>query len=289
MALGFGALLGGASLASSLFGGGKKGGSPESQTQYSGYAALPQEGKDVYNDYFRMLHSLSGNPIAMQRMGMAQRPNDMFGSQELYDLQQTQPNQGVRPIGVLEPFNQVQRQALGNYAQPDYSDSGLADYMLPFQNARNRAMENINRSAGTAFAGIKGREARTGSLARDQYYGDQLPQLEEARTRAMLDAEAGYANQALGLRKDSLADMMNSGNLIQKQNQAGLQAASGQSLAASNPAYGQAQAFMQLLAGMPNSSTGQSTGAVAGRDSNLTRAGNLGMSLFGNQFSGMFG
>jgi hypothetical protein len=279
-----------ASLGASIFGGKQKGSDAPAQSSSSqGYNALPPEAQAVYRQYFNKLSRLANNPYAQNRMGFAGKPNDIFGSQELYNLQQTQPNQGVRPIGVQEPFNQVQQNALGAFANPDYSQGGLAQYLQPFQGARDRALEGINRNASTLFSGIKGREARVGSLARDPMYGGQLPQLEEARARAIGDLEAGFNEKALGLRQQSLADMLGAGGQIQQHNQAGLQAASGQGLAQSNPLYGQAQALMQLLQGIPNSSSGNSMGTMPWQPSNLTKAGNLGLGLFGNQFGGIFG
>ncbi len=290
MAFGLGAILGGASLLGSIFGGGKRGsGTPQQSSSSQGYNALPPEAQAVYRQYFNKLSGLASNPYAQNRMGFAGKPNDIFGSQELYNLQQTQPNEGVRPIGVQEPFNQVQQNALGAFANPDYSEGGLSQYLQPFQGARDRALEGINRNASTLFSGIKGREARVGSLARDPMYGGQLPQLEEARARAIGDLEAGFNEKALGLRQQSLADMLGAGGQIQQQNQAGLQAASGQGLAQANPAYGQALALMQLLQGIPNSSSGNSIGATPWQPSNLTKLGNAGLGLFGNQFGGIFG
>ncbi len=279
-----------ASMGAAAFGGDEEGtGTPEQKSESQGYNALPPEAQAVYQQYFNMLRGLGNNPYAKNRMGFAGKPNDMFGSQELYNLQQTQPNEGVRPIGSLEPFNQVQKNALGAFANPDYSQAGLAQYLQPFQGARDRALEGINRNASTLFSGIKGREARVGSLARDPMYGGQLPQLEEARARAIGDMEAGFNQQALGLRGQSLADMFNSGNSIQEQNQNMLNAASGQGLAQSNPAYGQAAAFLQLLAGMPNAGMGSGIGAIPRQPSSFSRLGGLGLAGFGGSSKGGFG
>lgn len=286
---GLGEALGAASALGGLFGDDNEGAAPQQSNHYTGYNALPEQGRKVYDSYFQMLQALANNPYAQQRMGMAGKPNDMYGSQELYNLQQTQPGQGVRPIGVLEPFNQVQKGALGAYAQPDYTNEGLAQYLQPFQGARDRALENINRDANIGYSGIKGAQAMNGSLARDPMYGGQVPQLEEARARAIADMEAGFNQQALGLRGQSLSDMLNSGNLIQKQNQAGLTAASGQNLAMSNPAYGQAQAYMQLLQGMPQASSSQSMGDIAGRPDMLSKISGFGQGMFGNKLGDLFG
>jgi hypothetical protein len=267
-----------ASMAASLFGGKKKGsGQPGFQQQQSGYAALPPEAQQAYQKYFAMLNGMQ-NPA----MGMAPEfdQNDIFSSPEMAAYQQAMGKTPTKPIGVLEPLNSVQRNALSNYANEDFSEGGLGKYMLPFQQARDRAMVNINRNADTQLANIRDRASRMGSLGRDPLYGGQLPQVEEARARAMLDAEAGFAEKALGLRSQSLADVLSGGNLIQKQNQAGLGAK-----------YMHPMAFMQLLAGMPNSGSGYGRGAVPYEASNLQKLGNIGLSMFGqnNPFGGMFG
>jgi hypothetical protein len=269
-----------ASMAASAFGGKKKGsGQPGYQTQQSGYGALPPEAQQAYQKFFAMLNNMQG-----PTMGMAPEynPEDMFSSPEMGAYQQAMGNTPTRPIGVLEPLNGVQRSAISDYANEDFSEGGLGKYMLPFQQARDRAMTNINRNADTQLAGIRDRASRIGSLGRDPLYGGQLPQVEEARARAMLDAEAAFGEKALGLRSQSLADVLSGGNLIQKQNQAGLSAK-----------YMHPMAFMQLLAGMPNSSTGYQRGATPYESSNLQKFGNIGLSMFGQggggQFGGMFG
>lgn len=268
-----------ASMAASVFGGKKKGsGQPGYQQQQSGYGALPPEAQQAYQKYFAMLNGMQGHPMSFVNEF---NPYDMFQSPEMFAYQQANPKQGVKPVGVLEPLNSVQRGALNDYANEDFSEGGLGKYMRPFQQARDRAMTNINRLADTQLSNIRDRASLTGSLGRDPLYGGQLPQVEEARARAMLDAEAGFAEKALGLRSQSLADVLSAGNLIQKQNQAGLGAK-----------YMHPMQFMQLLAGMPNSSSGYGRGATPYEASNLQKFGNIGLSMFGQnggQFGGMFG
>ena len=278
----------GASILASAFGGKKKGsGQPSFEQTQSGYAALPPEAKNAYQKFFAMLNGMQGHP-----MGMAPEynPYDIFSSPEMAAYQQAMGDQGTKPIGVLEPLNRVQRDALNSYSNEDFSEGGLGKYMLPFQQSRDRAMTNINRLADTQLSNIRDRASLTGNLGRDPLYGGQLPQVEEARARAMLDAEAGFAEKALGLRSQSLADVLNAGNLIQKQNQAGLGAK-----------YMHPMAFMQLLTGMPNSQYGTAIGARPYEAGRLQSLGNIGLSLFGGgknggmngdfakQFNGMFG
>jgi hypothetical protein len=271
----------GASLLGSLFGGNDQEAQPERRSETTGYNALPPEAQRAYQQYFSMLNNLGQNPYDQRRMGFAQKPNDIFGSQELYNLQQTQPNQGVRPIGVQEPFNQVQRNAFDMYAKPDYSQAGLSQYLQPFEAARNRALESINRGTMGAHSDVADRSSQMGNLGRNGAIDRQAPAIEEARARAIADMEGGFGEKALGLREMSLANMLGAGNAIQGHNQAGLEAASGKGLAMSNPAFGRALAYMQLLAGLPNAGQSSSVGAIASQPSPFKMAGNIGLAGFG--------
>lgn len=271
----------GASLLGSLFGGNDEEAQPQRSAESTGYNALPPEAQRLYQQYFSMLNNLGQNPYDQRRMGFAQKPNDIFGSQELYNLQQTQPGQGVRPVGVQEPFNQVQRNAYGMHANPDYSQAGLSQYMQPFEAARNRALENINRSTNIAHSDVADRTSALGTLTRDGSINRQSPAIEEARARAIADMEGMFGEKALGLREMSLANMLGAGNAIQGHNQAGLEAASGRGLAMSNPEYGRALAYMQLLAGLPNAGMSNSVGAIAAQPSPFRQAGNVGLAGFG--------
>lgn len=252
---------------------------PGVQNAYSGYAALPEEAKQAYTRYFNQLQNLPQDPYSTGRFTQVGEPQTPFDSQELYALQQLLGEQGAQPVGVLEPFNEYQRNALSAYGMPDYTEEGLAQFLAPFQNARDRAAMNINRRFDNDLAQVRSREARIGNLARDRDYGGQTPAVEEARQRALLDAEAAFTGQALGLRQQSLADMLNAGGMIQRQNQAGLNAASPQSINMQSPQYGMAQAYMPLLSGIPNSSTQNTYGA---RLSTLGQLGNLGVGFLGD-------
>ncbi len=269
-----GAIGTGAALASSL-----DPGRPAVNDQKSGYEALPPEMKAAYDRYARGLNNIPQNPYDTGRFTQAPQPMSPFESQELYNLQQQTPNQSIKPVGVLEPLNQYQRQALQSYGQPDYTEQGLAPYLSPFEKARQRAYENINSYYNDKNAGIRSREARIGSLARDRDYGGQTPAVEEARQRAILDAEAAALSAALGLRSSSLADMLNAGNRVQQYNQTQLQTASPQAINTQSPQYGFAQAYQPLLEGLPNSSFSNQRG---GQPSTMGMLGNLGIAAVGD-------
>lgn len=254
-------------------------GKPPVNEQKSGYDALPPALKAVYDRYANSLNSIPQNPYDTGRFAQAPRPMGPFESQELYNLQQYSPNQPIKPVGVLEPMNEFQRQALTAYGRPDYTEQGLAQYMAPFEKARQRAYENVNSFYNDKNANIRSREARIGSLARDRDYGGQTPAVEEARQRALLDAEAAALTAALGLRSSSLADMLNAGNATQQYNQTQLQTASPQAINMQSPQYGFAQAYQPLLQGMPNSQYSNQRG---GQPSTMGMLGNFGVAALGD-------
>jgi len=273
MAIGLGAaLLGGALLASRNKGG----------KSLSGYAALPSQLQNVYNRFGQYAsQAVPENIYANPRLTQAQQPTSPFDSQALYNLQQALGAESpTQPIGVLEPFSQYQRQALQAYGEPDYSTTGLAQYMQPFESARQRAIENINRQSDINASNVRGREARVGSLARDALYGGQYPQIEEARARALGDLESGITQRALGLRQQSLADMLNAGSAVQQQNQALLNLSQPSQLAQLSPDYAKAQALLPLLSGVPQS--GVSTPL---RPNFASRLANVGSFMFGPQIA----
>lgn len=254
-------------------------GQPGYENTSSGYNALPPEAQQGFRRYFEGLKDIPQDPYSTGRFSQVQAPQSPFDSEQLYALQQLMGDQGVNPVGVLEPFNEYQRNALTSYGTPDYTEQGLAQYMAPFQQARERAAANINRYYDDQLGGVRSREARIGSLARDRDYGGQSPAVEEARMRAMLDAEAQATGSALNLRQQSLADMFSSGGAIQQQNQAGLNAASPQAINTYSPEYGFAQAFAPFLQAMPQAQTGS---RMDPRKSTLGGIADLGNTLFGN-------
>lgn len=294
--MGIGEVLGGIGTIGSIFGIGEEEGTPagSSNQAMSGYGALPPEAQRLYQTYFDMLRNYQANPNESSRYVKAQTPNaqNPYASQALYEYQQAHPNRNIRPLGVLEPLNAIQQRAIGRYEKPDYSMQGLAEYFNPYmENVINRSLGNINRQADISRSGIMDQANRSGGILGTSALGTQLAQNEEARLRAIGDTSANLGAQgfreALGLRQQSLADMLNAGNLVQKQNQSLLQA----SLPQNSPAYQQAMAFANLLQGIPNSSSSSGT-STAGTPASLNPLGrgiNGLNSLFGNQFTGMFG
>lgn len=254
-------------------------GKPGYENTASGYNALPPEAQQNFKRFFDSLSAIPQDPYSTGRFSQVQAPQSPFDSEQLYALQQLMGDQGINPVGVLEPFNEYQRNALTSYGIPNYTEQGLSQYMAPFQAARERAAANINRYYDDQLGGIRSREARIGSLARDRDYGGQTPAVEEARMRAMLDAEAQATNAALNLRSNSLADMLFSGGMIQQQNQAGLNAASPQAINTYSPEYAWAQAYAPFLQAMPQAQSGN---RMDPRKSTLGGIADLGNTLFGN-------
>lgn len=254
-------------------------GKPAVNDQRSGYAALPPELQAPSLRYADQLKNIPQDPYSTGRFSQVGAPQTPFDSEQLYALQQLMGEQGVNPIGVLEPFNEYQRNALSAYGSPDYTEEGLAQYMAPFQAARERAAMNVNRRFDNQLGQVRSREARIGSLARDRDYGGQSPAVEEARQRALIDAEMASLGNALGLRSNSLADMFNAGGRIQQQNQSNLNAASPQAINTQSPQYGFAQAYQPLLQGIPNSQYSNQRG---GQPSTMGQIGNAGIGIFGD-------
>lgn len=299
MAIGLGAILGGIGTIGSALGIGRKAGQPAraSGQSYSGYYALPPEAQAAYQNFLNLVNQYSSNPYDSGRYAKAINPNsDPYQSSELYELQKLNPSQNVRPVGVLEPFNAIQKSAIESYANPDYSLGGLAQYYNPFQEqVIDRAFNAINRSSDIARSNLLDRLNSRGGILKNSATDTQLALQEEARSRALADAAANLGAQgfreAVGLRGQSLSDMLNAGNLVQRQQQAQLQSAMPSVAAQYNPYYGQAMALGNLLSLFPagSSSTSTSFGERPASTNMLGKGLGLAGSLFGNQFGGLFG
>jgi hypothetical protein len=294
-----GAILGGAGIIGSALGIGQKKGSPEksSSEQISGYYALPPEAQARYQDFLKGAQQYYNNPQQPGRYGQALNPsNNPYASQGLYEYQQANPDKSVRPLGVVEPLNSIQRSAIGNYSNPDYSMGGLSQYFNPFQEqVIDRATSAINRQADISRSNLLDRINASGGILGSSATGTQLAQQEGERLRALGDMNANLGAQgyreALGLRGQSLSDMLNAGNMVQQQNQGLLQAALPGNQAAYNQDYTQAKSLGQLLGLFPSGSKGTSSsmGEIAPSKNALGKGLGLAGSLFGGQFTGMMG
>lgn len=299
MALGLGAILGGIGTIGSALGVGRKAGQPEQSRgeTASGYYTLPPEAQQAYQNFLSLANLYNSNPYASGRYAQAINPSqDPYQSSELFELQKLNPSQNVRPVGAIEPFNQIQKNAIEAYSNPDYSLAGLAQYYNPFQEqVLNRALNAVNRSSDIARSNLLDRLNARGGILKNSATDTQLALQEEARTRALADTAAniGYQgfNQALGLRGQSLADMLNAGNLVQRQQQGQLQSALPSSATQYNPYYNQALSYGNLLSLFPQGSKGNtfSSGRTEPSTNMLGKGLGLTGSLFGNQFSGLFG
>lgn len=285
----FGAAGLGAGLLGSLFGGNDSEATPE--RQYTGYYALPPEARSAYDKYFAKLNSLGNNPYDTARLNRVVKPSSPFDSQELYRLQQATPDRGVEQVGVLEPFHEYEKNALTQAGNPDYSYGALSKYFDPYhQIVTQSALNQANRTADLNRNFINTYSQQFGGRVggENSALHTQLNENERNRAEVLADVAGRYGSQgfnnAVELRDKSLAGMFEAGGAIRGQNQAKLDAASGRGLSQNNPAYGQLQALMQLLQGIPGAS--ESTGAQAAVPSAISKLGNVLLAGFGNQGGG---
>jgi hypothetical protein len=240
--MGFFSALGGlGSLAAGLFGNdeGSPGYSNSQETTYSGYNALPQQGKQAWDNFFGMLNDLAARS------------------------------------GNFPELNQTQQNALGQYANPDYSMQGLAPYMNPFQEMIQKQAESaINRGYDMDRSRMMDRSSQLGSRinpATNSALNTQLGQLGESKNRALGDSAAnlGYQgySQALGLRDNTLASMLQAGNTIQQ------------------APYNKVGMYGNLASMMPQSTMGSSSrsqmDATPARQNMMGRLGGFGQMLGG--------
>lgn len=273
-----------------MIGGGTKAGQP--QTNLSGYAALPPAAQGLYNNLFQQMAGIGDLSQTEGRFGQALNPaQSPYSSQALYEYQQANPTKNVRPMGVLEPFNQAQQKALSAYQNPDYSlDGGLAQYFKPYHEYVIQPMvdelnQNYLRAQNTNASQMNARNP-LGLRSSAAYVQNSL--YDKARLDAIAKARGQGFLSSIDLRNDSLRDMLSAGNLQQKQAQAELQSALPSSFSAYNPKYQQALSLGQLYgAALPESQIGK--GATPDRLTSAGKAFNFANALYGNQFTGLFG
>lgn len=265
------------SMAGSLFGAAgrdKKRYQPEQTHSYQGYAALPPEAQKLWQQQFqRMGGAEQFDPNTMR---YAQRPNDMFGSQELFNLQQRYPNQGVQQVGVQEPLHAFERTALSQYGNPDFSQEGLQPYEQAFEPDRKLLTGEINRNADrmrSQQAGAYGANDPTGLNigSSPERITDMLMQQERQRRLDQMNFD--IRNSALGLRESSLANMLGAGGQIRGQNQEQLNNASGQGMAQNSRQNQFMQYMLAILQGLPGSQSSSTIGAYPAQPGFLQKFG----------------
>lgn len=211
----------------SLFGGKKKQpGYQQQVTQQQGFNTLPEPVRNAYLQQY-LPGILSQYQGKYQGLPMGQAPTGPFASQGLQELQ-NYSNQiggifaggtGVNPLGQVEPFNPYQQQALQSLGGGIGAlGNELSQYMNPYQKfvqdeinrqhsiAQNNALSDFSRAAG--FGGLQ-----------SSAYGTLQSQLEQNRLRDQNQAQVQNYQQALGLRRQTLADMLGAGGQIQQQGQ----------------------------------------------------------------------
>ena len=240
---------GGASLLGGLFGGNDY--TPQ-QTGASGFAALPQEVQQAYlKQFLPQAQNIFNSPYATTPLGQA--GNGQFDSRALQELQQYSNQNGglfaggtgVRPLGQVEPFNETQQNALGQFGQGygnflqnqgqymnpyqqmvlnQLASGGqgmnqqLPGYMNPWLENILRPMENdINRQADISKGNLSGYASRFGGIGANNSsaYAQQLQGIDRDRERAIEQARGNETknayNQALGQYNLGLSGLFQGG------------------------------------------------------------------------------
>jgi hypothetical protein len=288
-ALGLGAA--GAGLLGGLFGDENEGAMPQQQSSTQGFAALPQEVKDAWLQQYlpQLLQQYQNKPMTTP---LGQAPTGPFASQGLQELQ-AHSNQvgglfgnqgtGVNPLGAVEPFNQFQQNALSSLGG---GLAGLQNELPGYQNLYNENVLNpqlaeIDRQLGMGNNRLLGRKAGGGNLGvlGSSAIGTQLAELQDSANRLKLNAREHAFTSGIGLRNQTLQDMLRAGGTIQNQNQNTLGAIYPQ-LQQTLPQNKLGQ-LGQGLSIFPQSNLSNGTGPIAGRPDTWARVGNAGLQGLG--------
>jgi hypothetical protein len=280
----------GASLLGNLFGGDEGGqASPtgiNGQTQ--GFAALPPEVQQAWLQQYlpQLLQQHQGKlqttPLEQARSG----PFESQGLQELQDYANRNAgifggSWGVRPLGQVEPLNQIQQGALGNVGR---GLAGLSEDLPGYQSLYNQnvldpQLKDIQRQQDIAQNNLLGAKAGTGNLGAlgSSALGTQLAQNLDNYNRQREQARAAGYQHSIGLRNQTLQQMLSAGNQVQAQGQQQLSALQPQLQATAQP-----QRLEQLAAGLQRFPASQVTqGQTPSQPDFLNKVGFGGQALGG--------
>jgi len=209
-----------AGTAQSMFGDGGSPATPSygqsSSNMRSGYAAMPKYLQDIYEEQF--------TPAVM----------DYFNSPE------------GRTPNPIAGFNPTQQQSLAQGGQNiQQIQAGLQDYMNPYNQF---VTDQIRRNYGMEQNSLLGNAQKMGGVGalKSSSLGTQLSLNNEAMQRALAEAQYNSYRDALGLRRQTLADMFEAGLMEQQQEQKQMSAA------AQNP-YTRVKNLGELLSLIPQS------------------------------------
>lgn len=201
---------------------------PSQQQTLQGYAAMPKYLQDIYENQF--------TPAVMEYFNSEQGKN---------------PNQIV-------PFNQTQQNALSGFGQNiNQINTGLQDYANPYNQF---VTDQIKRNYGAQQNNLLGGANKMGGVGalKSSSLGTQLSLNNEAMQRALAEAQYNSYKEAMGLRRQTLADMLEAGMLEQQQQQAQLNAQN------QNP-LSRVRNLGELLGLIPGSNISTTTGGLDAR------------------------
>ena len=259
-----GGALGGAALGGLAGGKEKRMSSPT-----GGFATMPPEMQEAYlREYLpevKRIYNMGKFTAAPMGTYNETGPYSSQGLQELQNYSNGiggifAGTQGVKPLGTVEPLNDIQKQALGGYAGGiNAFQNELPQYMNPYNQAvLNQSLGRLNEEYNGYNNQLMGSAARNGLGAfGGSALGTMMAQLQKDRENRAADMIASMNLQNYGqaqtLRRQTLAEMLAAGGAVQEQNQQYLNALAGP-LAGSTPMSRVSQ-FGQLLGGIPASST----------------------------------
>lgn len=221
------------------------------QTGSSGFAALPPQVQQAYlQQLLPQAQNIFSSPYVTTPLGQAR--NSPFESQALQELQQYSNQNGglfaggtgVRPLGQVEPFNETQQNALGQFGQ-GYGNflQNQGQYMNPYQQrvlnqlamggqgmnqqlpgymnpwleqVLNPQLDYLNRESQSAENRLRGRISGSGNLGGGgSTYAQQLAKIDQNRQQLgsdIIGRETGNAyNQALGQYNLGLSGLFQGG------------------------------------------------------------------------------
>ncbi len=247
-----GTILSAGSALSGAFGGGDEGTPYGADGTMSAYDSMPQWLKDQYEQQY--------GPEILE-----------------YFKNQSSPEQ------LVAPFHRFQENALQQQGQGIQGiQKDLGQYMNPYQQF---VTDQINTNYNTNANNLKGLQNQIGhgSNARLRQLNSSSQTLaqgqnEEARQRALAEANYNNYNQALSLRRQTLSDMLSAGGAYQQQQQ-NLQ----------NAPFNRLSQYGQLLGAVPGGQTQfGATPAEAARPDTLARLGGVASGLQSAYDNGAF-
>jgi len=236
----------------------------------AGFKTMPKELQEAYlKQYLPQILAQSTGPYNAGPMGQA--ATGPYAPQGLQQLQQHYNqygspfagNGGAMPLGAVEPFHPYQTQAFGQIEGASNAP-GLESQLRPYMDLYNKyvlspTLERNKRERAEVENALLGRGQGNLGYFGSSALGTQRAQLEKNYGQLEQEAQAEALQNALGLRRQGLGDLLAAGGAIQEHGQ--------QYLNALQP---------QMQAALPQNRTsalGQQLGLIPGASQSSTSTG----------------